>query len=308
MKLKCNATQRFISDYIDDTLSARDTANVETHLQSCAMCQREVDSFKKTRDLVVDFYVEPEASDNYFHEFEVKLHRSIENKGPTRLNERIKTSVSQYIWCLLTQLRQSFGRYSRIRTNTLPLCALLLLIATGSVVTHLLNQDTSIPAIVSPKDILEQKKFSGNIETTVNSSELVQGSYNERRTKRKYPNEVSSLTPAADVEKVSYWKLSQPLTTETEEHIIVMHVSKNHSVPSDAANSELIVYAQPDILSSKSPLQDGDYAALPLELHVASFSEKYQRGHRSLSGVVGKLMHVPSERLTIPEPFDLSKL
>ncbi len=306
MKLKCNAIQRFISDYIDDTLSARDTANVETHLQSCAMCQREVDSFKKTRDLVVDFYVEPETSDNYFHEFEAKLHRSIENRGPTRLNQRIKTSVSQYIWCLLTQLRQSFGRYSRIRTNTLPLCAFLLLIATGFVVTHLLNQDTSTSPIVHPKEIHRQT-FSGD-SATADSSEFVQGIYNERRTKRKYPSEVSSLTPAVDVEKVSYWKLSQPLTTETEEHIIVMHVSKNHSVPSDAANSELIVYAQPDILSSKSPLQDGDYAALPLELHVASFSERYQREHRSLSGVVGKLMHVPSERLTIPEPFDLSGL
>ena len=307
MKLKCNAIQRFISDYIDDTLSARDTENVETHLQSCAMCQREVDSFKKTRDLVVDFYVEPETSDNYFHEFEVKLQRSIENKGPTRLNQRIKTSVSQYIWCLLTQLRQSFGRYSRIRTNTLPLCAFLLLIATGFVVTHLLNQDTSTSPIVHPKEI-HQQTFSGDSVATADSSEFVQGIYNERRTKRKYPSEVSSLTPAADVEKVSYWKLSQPLTTETEEHIIVMHVSKNYSVPSDAANSELIVYAQPDILSSKSPLQDGDYAALPLELHVASFSERYQREHRSLSGVVGKLMHVPSERLTIPEPFDLSGL
>ena len=307
MKLKCNAIQRFISDYIDDTLSARDTENVETHLQSCAMCQREVDSFKKTRDLVVDFYVEPETSDNYFHEFEVKLQRSIENKGPTRLNQRIKTSVSQYIWCLLTQLRQSFGRYSRIRTNTLPLCAFLLLIATGFVVTHLLNQDTSTSPIVHPKEIHRQT-FSGDSVATADSSEFVQGIYNERRTKRKYPSEVSSLTPAADVEKVSYWKLSQPLTTETEEHIIVMHVSKNYSVPSDAANSELIVYAQPDILSSKSPLQDGDYAALPLELHVASFSERYQREHRSLSGVVGKLMHVPSERLTIPEPFDLSGL
>ena len=307
MKLKCNAIQRFISDYIDDTLSARDTANVETHLQSCAMCQREVDSFKKTRDLVVDFYVEPETSDNYFHEFEAKLHRSIENKGPTRLNQRIKTSVSQYIWCLLTQLRQSFGRYSRIRTNTLPLCALLLLIATGSVVTYLLNQDTSTSPIVHPKEIHRQT-FSGDSATTADSSGFVQGIYNERRTKRKYPSEVSSLTLAADVEKVSYWKLSQPLTTETEEHIIVMHVSKNHSVPSDTANSELIVYAQPDILSSKSPLQDGDYAALPLELHVASFSERYQREHRNLSGVVGKLMHVPSERLTIPEPFDLSGL
>lgn len=312
MKLKCNAIQRFISDYIDDTLSARDTAKVEVHLQFCLVCQHEVNALKKTRDLVVDFYVEPETPDSYFHQFEVELHRCIENKGPIPLNQRLKTSLLQFTWSLLTQLRQSFGRYSFMRMNAFPLGVLLVLITTGFVVTHLLKQEVSPP----PKVYLQQvgETVLSNESSAVNAkSKLRQDIYNDRKTKRKTPEEVSSPTLAADAEKVGYWKLTEPLTTETEGHIIVMHISNDRSVPSEAADSELIVYAQPDILSRESPLQEDNYAALPLELQVAPFSEKYQRKHLKLPRFVNKFMNVSSENvssevLTMPELYDLSKL
>jgi hypothetical protein len=305
MKLKCNAIQRFISDYIDDTLSTRDTAKVEAHLQLCLVCQHEVNALKKTRDLVVDFYVEPEAPDNYYHQFEVELHRCIENKGPTPLNQRLKTSVLQFTWSLLTQLRQSFGRYSFIRMNALPLGALLVLIVTGFVVTHLLKQEVALPPKVNPQ-LIGEPVLTSEAAIVNEKSELRHGIYNDRKTKRKGLGEVSSTTSATDAEKVGYWKLTEPLTTETEGHIIVMHISNDRSVPNDTANSELIVYAQPDILSRKSPLQDDNYAMLPLELQVAPFSEKYQRKRRRLTRFVDKLMNVPSEVLSIPEPDDLS--
>jgi hypothetical protein len=312
MKLKCNAIQRFISDYIDDTLSARDTAQVEAHLQSCLVCQHEVDALKKTRDLVVDFYVEPETPDSYFHQFEVELRRCIENKGPIPLNQRLKTSLLQFTWSLLTQLRRSFGRYSFIRMNALPLGVLLVLMTTGLVVTHLLKQEVSPPPKVYPQQVGETAL--SNESGAVNAkSKLRHGIYNDRKTKRTAPGEVSSPTLAADAEKVGYWKLTEPLTTEAEGHIIVMAISNDRSVPSDAADSELLVYAQPDILSRKSPLQDDNYAALPLELQVTPFSEKYQRKHRRLPRFADKLMNVSSENvsselLTMPELYDLSKL
>ena len=168
--------------------------------------------------------------------------------------------------------------------NALPLGVLLVLITTGFMVTHLLKQEVSPP----PKVYLQQggEAALSNESVTVNAkSKLRQGIYNDRKTKRKTPEEVSSPTLAADAEKVGYWKLTEPLTTETEGHIIVMHISNDRSVPSEAADSELIVYAQPDILSRESPLQEDNYAALPLELQVVPFSEKYQRKHRKLSTV-----------------------
>ena len=307
MKLKCNAIQRFISDYIDDTLSAHDKAKVETHLQFCIVCQQEARALKKTRDLVVDFYVEPEAPDSYYHQFEVELHRCIENKGPTSLNQRLKTSLGQFTWSLLTQLRQSFGRYSFARMNALPLGALLILIVTGFVATHLLKQEVSSPPKVYPQQVTEPV-ISGEFANVNEKSVLRPDIYNDRNTKRKTPGEIGSPTLVADTEKVAYWKLTEPLTTETEGHIIVMHVDNDRSVPSDAADTELLVYAQPDILSRKSPLQIDEFATLPLDIQVAPFLEKYQRKQRSSSRFADKLMDVSSEILTTPELYDLSKL
>ncbi|RKU16503.1 hypothetical protein C6501_05475 [Candidatus Poribacteria bacterium] len=309
VSITCNATQRFISDYIDGTLSTRDTAKVEAHLQLCLVCQHEANALKKTRDLVVNFYVEPEAPDNYYHQFEVELHRCIENKGPTPLKQRLKTSALQFTWSLLTQLRQSFGRYSFIRMNAFPLGMLFVLIVAGFVVTHLPKQEVSLP----PKVYLQEIDEHANGDE---KSELRHGIYNDRKAKRAALSEVSSTTSATDVEKVGYWKLTDPLTTETEGHIIVMHIDNdrsvpNDTVPNDTVGSELIVYAQPDILSRKSPLQDANYAALPLELQVAPFSEKYKRKHRRFPRFVDKLMNVPSEVLSIPaipELYNASKL
>lgn len=306
MKLKCNTVQRFISDYIDDTLSSSDTAKVEKHLQSCRMCQHEVTALKKTRDLVVDFYVEPEVPDNYYRQFEVELHRCIENKGPTTLIERLKTSVLQLTWSLLTRLRQSFGRYSLIRMNALPLGMVFVLIVTGFVATHLLKQEVSPPSNVPPQQVTEPL-LSEETPIIIDEETVPRhGIYNKRKTKA--PGEVSSPTLAADADKVGYWKLADPLNTETEGHIIVMHINNDRSVPSDAADSELIVYAEPDMLSRKSPLQDGNYAALALEFQVDPFLEKYQRKQRKLPGFVDKLMNTPAEMITMPKLNGLNKL
>ena len=276
MKLKCNATQRFMSDYIDDTLSTGDTEKVEAHLNFCQTCQREVAALKKTRDLVVDFYVGPEVSESYYHQFEVELHRCIESKGPTPLYERLQTSVGQLTWSFLTRARQSFGRYSFISRNMLPLTTLLLLIVTGFVATHLLKQDVP-PHANQFSQQAGKPVIAPELATANENSEMPQGIHNDYKTKRKTPGEVTPTSLAADAEKVGYWKLAKPVNTETEEHIIVMHISSDRSVPSDEVNSELIVYAQPDILSKKSPLQEGDYAAFPLDLQVAHFLDKYQR-------------------------------
>ena len=86
-----------------------------------------------------------------------------------------------------------------------------------------------------------------------------------------------------------------------------MQISNVPSVPSDA-DSDMIVYEQPEIINRKSPLQSDDDVTLPLELHVTPFSEKYPRKQRKLSGFVVKLMHVPKEILTIPEFYGLIKL
>lgn len=303
MKLKCNAIQRLLSDYIDDTLLANDAAKVEAHLQFCPNCQHEYAALKKTRDLVVDYYVEPIASDSYLHQFEVELNRCIERKGPTSLSQHLKTAISQYVWCLLTQLRRSFCKYSGSRMHALSVCTLLLLIVSGLVTTHILNQKDSIPDSMPPKGTPGFQVSVGETDTLENSRQLL----HEHRTNRKDPSEVSSPSNVTDSQKAGYWKLSEPLSTEAEEHLIVMHISNDRSVPSDA-DSDMLSYEQPEILKRKSPIEGEKYVTLPLEINVVPFADKYPRKQRKLSGFVVKLMHVSTEMLTIPEFYDLIKL
>lgn len=306
MKLKCNTIQRFISDYIDETLTSSEAAKVEDHLSFCQTCQKEVTALKRTRDLVVGFYVEPKVPDSYYHQFEVELHRCIESKGPTTLGERIKSSVGQFTWSLLTQVRQSISQYSFINRYVVPISIFLLILTTGFMAMHFLK-------LVDPPTYKEypgqvDKPIIANGLTSVDEhSELIHDMHNDYISKRKTPNQVSPSTATPDTEKVGYWKLAEPISTETEGHIIVMYSSEDRSVPSDAADSELIVYADPDILSRKSPLQDDGYATFPSGLPVELFLVKYQRKHRKSSQFVNKLMYEHSKIPTIPELYDLSK-
>ena len=302
MKLKCNAIQSLISDYIDDTLYKDDAAKVETHLQFCTKCQREIAAIRKTRDLVIDYYVEPVASEDYFHQFEVELHRSLQKKGPTSLNQRLKASAAQFLWCLLTQLRQSISKYNDTRMNTLTVGALLLLIVSGFVATHFLNQETSHPPKIYLNGASSGQIADGETDIDDQHKKLP----HQHRTNWKDSSEVSSPALTANVEKEGYWRLSQPLANDTEEHIIFIHISNDRSAPGDT-DSEVVVYEEPTILERKSPLKE-DYVALPLELHINPFSEKHPRKQRKLSGFVVKLIHLPTEMLTIPEFYDLIKL
>lgn len=306
MKLKCNTIQRLISDHIDNTLSTNDAAKVKKHLSLCQSCQKEAAALRKTRDLVVGFYVAPEVSDSYYHQFEVELHRCIENKGPIPINEHIKSLVSQFTWSFVTQVRQSFGRYNFWHRHLLPISVLLLMIAAGFVM-HLLNQPDSLSLREYPRQIGKPMIAQG-LTTVDEHSGLIHGMHNDYIMKRKAPDQVTSSADSADGDKVGYWKLADPISTETEGHIIVMHVSEDRSVPSDATDSKLIVYVQPDILSKKSPLQNNGYAAFPSGIPVELFLAKYQRKHRQAPRFVNKLMYEHSKIPYIPELYDLSKL
>lgn len=305
MKLKCNTIQRFISDYIDEALTSSDAAKVEDHLSFCKTCQKEVATLKRTRDLIVGFYVEPKAPDSYYHQFEIELHRCIETKGPTTFSERLKSSAGQFTWSLLTQVRHSFGRYSFINRHLLPIGVFLLIITTGLVTMHLL---TLVEPTSKEHQVQMGKPIIANGFTPADeNTEALQGIHNDYITKWKTPNQVSPSNAAQETEKVGYWKLAEPISTETEGHIIVMYSSEDRSVPSDAADSELIVYVDPNILSRKSPLQDEEYAAFPSGLPVELFLSKYRRKHRKSPQFVNKLMYEHSKIPTLPELYDLSK-
>ena len=157
---------------------------------------------------------------------------------------------------------------------TLTVGALLLLIVSGFVATHFLNQD--IPH--SPKIYLNGASGGQIADGETDIDDQQKKLLHKHTTNWKDSSEVSSPALTANVEKVGYWRLSQPLANDTEAYIIVTHISNDRSAPGDT-DSEDVVYEQPAILERKSPLQE-DYVALPLDLHVNPFSEKHPRKQR----------------------------
>ena len=82
MKSRCVSIQRYFSDYIDCTLSGRQIVTVAHHLRSCPACRRELESLKRTKTLLQDFYVEPDAPDGYHDLFWQQLQRTVEQTSP----------------------------------------------------------------------------------------------------------------------------------------------------------------------------------------------------------------------------------
>ena len=83
MKPRCRSIQRYLSDYIDCTLSSEQTVTVAQHLQSCHGCRDEVRSLKDTKALL-KHYDPPTPPDGYDGSFWQQLQREIEeNPRPT---------------------------------------------------------------------------------------------------------------------------------------------------------------------------------------------------------------------------------
>ena len=74
---QCRAVQRYLSDYIDCTLSRGQTATVAQHLLVCRSCRNEVKSLRNTKALL-HYYVPPTFPDGYDDLFWQQLQRAIE--------------------------------------------------------------------------------------------------------------------------------------------------------------------------------------------------------------------------------------
>ena len=125
MSLKCQKTQRLLSDYIDATLSKRQMEDVTEHLNTCRTCKREAIDLKKTCHLLENFYVEPEASDTYYTQFTKTLQQRIEQSAPTALHQRVYGTSSRLTWQLTARVRRHIDRclptgHISIRQKMLP--------------------------------------------------------------------------------------------------------------------------------------------------------------------------------------------
>ncbi len=337
MKLKCHKIQRLLSDYIDETLSEQQAADVALHLRACPPCRREAAALKKTCNLIENFYVGPEAPDAYYTRFTTELQRRIEHMPPTAIHQLLRAVSTRVGWQLSTRLYRFVDRYLSIghlfiRQRALPYYIVLLTMTTLFVVPFLLKQvphsslNTHPPVSVHPAAtlVIEQDTDAGqpvgrhhNMNRALSPSE---GSSGESRI-------VSSLG-------TDFWQFTdEPIT---EGYIFTRHrQNSSGEVPSVAlANREgthkgthlpglfsidsaLIAYAEIptqsvllEELLGRDVLSEGTYAMLLVQSirggrHAL---QQYKRKRSGFKGFARKLLDVPLEILSITEVHDSIEL
>ena len=316
MRTKCHKIERLVSDYIDETLSERQTAAVAAHIRSCQSCQREVADLKKTRHLLKNFYVEPDAPDTYYAQFTTQLQQRIEQSAPTAPHQRFAAVATRLGWQLLTQMHRYTdhfrpSRFIAIRRHALPYyvlaLAMTLLIAAPFLLTQVALHDNGehvqLPsAAVKPAVILATEQDS----TTAHLIGIRRNMNSERTTE----------TPAVDSSS-DVWEFTDE--SMVDGYIFAkLHKDNSEAVPSIALgiDSELLAYAEFPAqgaiwarLTSRDVLTEGRYALLLLRgINTGQDTrQQYERKRsesKGFSQISEKLLDVPLEMLSVAAVYD----
>ena len=317
MRFKCQKIEPLISDYIDGTLSERQTADVTSHIRSCGACKREVADLKKTKHLLKNFYIEPEASDTYYARFATELQQRIEESAPTAPHQRLAAAATRIGWQLRTQAYRyaDYFRLSRfifIRQHTLPYYVLaltmLMLIAAPFLLTHFPfdngNEQVHFASTAVDRDatlaVEQENAASHSISTRRNLN-------SERKT------EIPSVDSGSDI-----WKFTDDRVVDGNV-FVALHTEDSDTVPSVALDidSELLTYAEfaaqdatSERLTGRDVLTDRRYALLLLRgINTRQHAhQEYQRKRIEFRGFSHKLLDVPLEMMSVEAGYDLIEL
>ena len=331
MRSKCDKIERLLSDYIDETLSERQTADVALHLRSCRSCKREVVDLKKTNHLLENFYVEPEASDAYYARFTTRLQQRIEQSAPTALHQRFLAVVTRLGWHLLTQFQRRIddsrlSGFLSIKQHAFPYYILGLTLTMLVVAPLLLNQ-------VSPRDdgqhvlghlyaSAKNRFFSADPPISVQPTAALaigqdatvdQPTGIRRNVSSGRTTETPTVNSGSDV-----WQFTNEPTTEGY-IFTALRENDSDTVPSVALDidSELLAYAELPMqgafwerLTGRDVLTESRYALLLLQGMDAGQHalQQYERKWSGFKGFSQKLLDVPLEILSIPEVYDSREL
>ena len=331
MRSKCDKIERLLSDYIDGTLSERQTANVALHLRFCRSCKREIVDLKKTNHLLENFYVEPEASDAYYARFAIRLQQWVEQSAPTTLHQRFFAVATRLGWHLLTQLHRRIDHsrlsgFLSIKQHAFPYYMLGLTLTMLVVAPLLLNQ-------VSPRDDGKQgfghlyaaaknRFFSAEPPISVQPTAALaigQDATVDQPTgiRRNVSSGRTTETPAVNSGS-DVWQFTNEPTTEGY-IFTALRENDSDTVPSVALDidSELLAYTELPMqgafwerLTGRDVLTENRYALLLLKGMDAGqhARQQYERKWSGFKGFSQKMLDVPLEILSIPEAYDSREL
>ncbi len=317
MRSKCHKIERLVSDYIDSTLSERQTADVTSHIRTCRSCKREVAELIKTKHLLKNFYIEPEAPDTYYAQFTTQLRQRIEESAPTAPHQRIAATATRFGWQLWTEMYRytdyyRLSRFISIRQHALPYYVLaftmMMLIVTPFLLTyfpldngeeHFRSSTTAVqPAVTQAVQQDNTASYQVGTRRNLNS---------ERMT------ETSPIDSGSDI-----WKFTNDRVVDGY-IFTTLHKGGSDTVPSVTLDidSELLTYAEfsaqdaiSERLTGRDVLTDRRYALLLLRgINTRQDArQQYQRKRSEFRGFSHKLLDVPLEMMPVEAGYDLIEL
>ncbi len=317
MRSKCQKIERLVSDYIDGTLSEQQTADVTAHIHSCGSCKREVAELKKTKHLLKNFYIEPEAPDTYYAQFATRLRQRIEASAPTAPHQRVAAALTRFGWQLRTEVYRytdhfRLSRFISIRQHALPYYVLaltmLMLIATPFLLTHFPLENGN-EHVHSPSTSVQS-----DVTLAVDAENAASHNLNTRRNlNSERTTEIPAVDSGSDI-----WKFTNDRVVDGY-IFTTLQEKDSDTVPSVALDidSELLTYAEfpaqdatRERLTGRDVLTDRRYALLLLRgINTSQHArQQYQRKRSEFRGFSHDLLDVPLEMMSVEVGYDLIEL
>ena len=316
MRSKCHKIERLVSDYIDGTLSERQTANVTSHIRTCQLCKREVADLKKTKHLLKNFYIEPEATDTYYARFTTQLRQRIEDSAPTTPHQRIAAAATRFGWQLRTEAYRyvdyfRLSRFISIRQHVLPYYVLavtiIMLIATPFLLTHF-SLDNGRRHVRLSSTAVQSVTQAVQQDDTASYPVGTRRNLNSERT-----TETPTVDSGSDI-----WKFTNDRVVDGY-IFTTLHKESSDTVPSVALDidSELLTYAEfsaqdaiSERLTGRDVLTDRRYALLLLRgINTRQHTrQQYERKRSEFRGFSHNLLDVPLEMMSVEAGYDLIEL
>ena len=322
MRPQCRSIQRCLSDYIDYTLSVRQTVVVAQHLRFCQACQHELESLRRTEALL-RAHVPPQPPEGYYDQFGAQLQRIIEkHPGPAWWGA---TALSQAIaWRFQEFLHQSARACSKLISFPIgwikqsPAYGWMLLAILVSLSTY---QFLSVYQFFQPQE--QDRSDTANLSQVLKvqpSPPLKQSENRELISNRERVVEITQTLPeyvaqggqnsdkaievVESLTELSKWEGYQPNPVSDSSLISDSDAFKAMAIAD--ASPELITVTQ---LSSPEPIAAREDFSRPLGVVVIPASAEIGwSDNRSLNGVVEMLMNVPLPSFSITEVYDSVKL
>ncbi len=248
MKMLCHTIERHFSDYMDESLSARQRDLVDSHLRACGICRHELDALRRTRALFEEFYTVPDAPEGYYARFTENLQHRVEGMFPMALPRRVCTMVSHLTGLLLMQAYRCFvgirGIQAVLITNrTLPLYVLTVLMTTLCIAALLLTNESPLPPESMQATAIVQGKGMQLVvvppESLAKGNRRVSHGLQERRTE-----ETTLETKTSTPQPVNVWRITDVSIGEGTTRFLTSTANGTGDDGNASSDSELLVIAE----------------------------------------------------------------